>query len=121
MCDPARQILLALYARGANFDLPTIEFPAPIPAAQVGLGLAPQDRVVHQLVVQGVVVPVAGVAFAGIVLTGRDMDGRQLPKWLIAHDDDGMRRSAALVVEMTEMAVRRAADERRAAKGKRRG
>lgn len=53
LCDPAKAILDALYQRGARGNMPTLEFPDPIPAAQFygDLGLGPDARVLSQLVV----------------------------------------------------------------------
>jgi hypothetical protein len=54
MCAPARRILDAMVERGMSFNMPTIEFPEPLPANELGLGLGPADALVVQLVVQAI-------------------------------------------------------------------
>jgi hypothetical protein len=105
LCEPARRVLDALYARGQRFDLPTIEFPEAITAADA-FG---EDTVIcAQLVAKAAVTEVAGVPRPVLILTGRDIAERVLPSWLLPGDDEDMRRFAKLVSEMTEMAIRRA-------------
>jgi len=116
LCDPARRVLDAMVARGMSFNMPTLAFPEPIPAAELGLGLGlgPDDRLVVQVSVMGAVVPDAGgVIRPAVIFTGRDAYGAQLPRWLYAADDDGMNRLAQLVREMTALAKYSAAKERR--------
>lgn len=114
LCRPAKRILDALYARGMSGNMPTIEFPAPIPAEQLGaaFGLGPDTRLVSQLVVQAAVVPAAGVPWPALILTGRDTDARPLPKWLYACEDEGMDRIVALVGDMASLATRTARQQR---------
>lgn len=107
LCDPAKRVLDELQARGASYTMPTLELPDPIPAAQLGLGLGPDDQLVSQLVVQAALIPHAGVRHPALVLTGRSPYG-QLPHWLYAAGDTELRATADLVRDMAELAIRRA-------------
>jgi hypothetical protein len=112
MCAPARRILDAMVERGMSFNMPTIEFPEPLPANELGLGLGPADALVVQLVVQAITVPLAGVLRPGLIFTGRSVHGGQLPKWIYAGDADDMARLCTLVNDTSDMAVRAAAQGR---------
>lgn len=112
LCDPAKQVLDAMYARGQSFNMPTVELVDPIPAADMGLGLDPGDVLIRQLVVQAATVPVAGVLRAALIFTGRGMQGGTLPKWVYLGDADDMARTKALVCDMADLAVRGAAEGR---------
>lgn len=112
LCDPAKRILDALYARGQEFNMPTVEFPDPLPAAQVGMGLNGEDSLLTQFVTHAGTVPVAGVVKPLLMFTGRDVYGRALPRWMYAGDDDQIHAVVDLVARMAEMAVRRAAQAR---------
>lgn len=111
LCDPAKAILDALYQRGARGNMPTLEFPDPIPAAQFygDLGLGPDARVLSQLVVLGCTVPAAGgVIRPGVILTGRDDHDVELPKWLYVANPAGLNAAARLFSDMVGMAKRAA-------------
>lgn len=112
LCDPAKKILDALYARGMDGNMPTIEFPAAIPAEELGMGLGPGDRLVRHLVVHAATVDLAGVARPMVILTGRDTSDEVLPKWCYAADDDGMEHLVGLVTDMAALAMRTAAGQR---------
>lgn len=112
MCAPARRILDAMLARGMSFNMPTIEFPEALPADELGLGMRPGDALAVQLVVQAATVSLAGVARPLLIFTGRSAHGGELPRWFYAGDADDMERLRALINEMTEMAVRAAAEGR---------
>lgn len=107
LCEPARRVLDALQAEGAKFDMPTIDFPAPV------AGTLGDDTVLCvQIVAKAATVPFAGVVRPVLILTGRDGNSQPLPNWLTGGDEDGMRRFAALVTEMTELAIRTAREGR---------
>lgn len=114
LCDPARKILNALYARGMEGNMPSIEFPAPIPAEQLGykLGGDPGDRLLRQLVINAITLDVAGIPRPGLILTGQDNAGDPLPRWVYAADDAGIRAAAKLVDDMGRLAIRTAAKAR---------
>jgi len=112
LCDPARRVLDALLERGMSFNMPTIEFPDPIPGRQLGLGLGPQDALVSQVVIQAATVPVGGVIWPAVIFTGRNASGGELPKWLYAGDAEDMTRLNTLMSDVTAMAVRAAAEGR---------
>ena len=110
LCDPAKRILDAMYAKGMEGNMPSIEFPEPVmgAAAMFGQGTV----LVGQLVVYGATVPVAGVARPALIFSGTDGEGRELPKWIYPGDDDAMEAAAGLVSDMADMAVRGAAKRR---------
>lgn len=112
LCDPGKRVLDAMVERGMSFNMPSIEFPDPIPAHLLGIGLRPGDALAVQLVVQAATIPVAGVIWPMLIFTGRSAHGGDLPRWLYAGSAEDMTRLAALVKEMTEMAVRAAAEGR---------
>jgi hypothetical protein len=109
LCGPAKRVLDALVARGQSFNMPTIEFPAPIPAEELGMGLSADDKLLAQVVVQAATVPAVGVIRPAVIFTGRTVHGEVLPKWLYAGVDDDMSRLAVLVRDMTDLAMRTAA------------
>lgn len=111
LCDPARRILDALYAKGMEGNMPTIEFPdSPLYPFAEG---APADLVlVSQMVVQGATVPAAGVPHPALVFTGRDHLRQPLPRWLYAAGDGQMADLVKLVADMGDLAVRTAQQQR---------
>lgn len=112
LCDPAKQVLDALYERGMSFNMPSLEFPEPVPASEIGMALGPGDTLLRQVVVQAATVPFAGVARSAVIFTGRDMQGQPLPRWIYPGDAEDMARLAGLVREMTDLATRAAAQAR---------
>jgi hypothetical protein len=111
MCDPAKQILDGLYARGMEFNGPTLEFPEPLPPDR--LGALAGYTLVRQFVVKAAAVQDAtGIARAGVLFTGQDVYGGLLPPWLYLGDEDDMARLNTLVTDMTALALRQAARER---------
>lgn len=105
LCAPAKRVLDALYARGARFDMPTIELPEPILHADA-FG---QDTVlVAQVVVKAATTEVAGVPCPVLIFTGQDIDGRVLPNWLYCASPPDMKRVVKLVADMGTMAIARA-------------
>lgn len=112
MCEPARRILDAMVERGMSFNMPTIEFPEPLPADELGLGMRPGDALVTQLVIQAATVALADVLRPMVILTGRSAHGGEMPRWFYAGDAEDMARLRGLVTDMTEMAVRAAAEGR---------
>lgn len=95
-----------------SFNMPTLEFPDPIPGDQLGLGLQPGDALAVQLVVQAATIPVGGVIWPMVIFTGRSAHGGTLPRWLYAGNAEDMTRLVALVKDTTEMAIRAAAEGR---------
>lgn len=110
LCQPAKDILNAMYARGMEGNMPSIEFPEPIPGAAGMLGEG--TVLVEQLVVYAAMVPVVGVTRPALIFTGCDASGAELPKWVHPGDDDAMNRTVTLVSDMAAMAIRRAAQHR---------
>lgn len=108
LCSPAKRVLDAMVERGMSFNMPTLEFPEPLPAVEQQLGLNPGDQLVSQIVVKAALVPFAGMVKPAVVLTGRTARGEVLPQWLYAGNAEDMQAFAALVADITEMAVRRA-------------
>ncbi len=111
LCDPAKRVLDAMLDRGMSFNLPTLEFPEPLPGIEGQLGLNPDDQLASQIVAKAAVLPFAGTFKPALILTGRAGD-RVLPQWLYAGNDDDLRRLTTLVGDITEMAIRRAAQAR---------
>jgi hypothetical protein len=111
ICPPAKRILDALYARGMDGNMPTIEFPAPIPAEQLGaqFGLGGDSRFLRSTVVQAGTVDAAGVMRPLLILTGIDTDDQPVPKYVYAGTDEEVTRFAKLVADMTDLAIRTAA------------
>lgn len=112
LCDPAKKVLDALYARGQSFNMPDVEFPEPLPMERLGMGLTADDQLVSQLVVQAATLPVAGVTRPMLIFTGRSAHGRTLPRWLYSGEDADMTNMVDLVTRMTGLAVRTAAAAR---------
>lgn len=114
LCPPAKRVLDALYARGQQFDMPTVEFPEPItgPAA-----LGDDTVLCAQFVVKGGIIPVAGHPRPALVFTGQDIAGNVLPQWVLPGEGPDLRRTAKLVTDMTEMAIRRAREQARSGDG----
>jgi len=106
LCSSAKKILNALYARGMEGDMPTIQFPEPLEPDRLGLGLTADDRLVSQLVVNAASVTVADAPHPALIFTGRDPYGRTLPRWFYVGDDREMVRLVALVSDMADMAIR---------------
>lgn len=107
LCEPARKVLDALVEQGTQFDMPAIEFPEPVKGT-----LGPDTVLCVQIVAKAATVPFAGVLRPVLVLSGRDEHHRPLPNWVTGGDAGGMRRFAALVTEMTELAIRTAKGKR---------
>lgn len=112
LCDPAKRILDALIARGMEFDMPTVDFPEPIPAHELGLGLQPGDHVLRQIVVLAGTMQVAGTPVPVVAFTGQGIGGQPLPRWLYPADEHDMRRFAELVASRIDLAVATAAGQR---------
>lgn len=106
LCDPARRMLDALVARGQQFNMPTIEFDDPVPAAAGMFGGS--TVACTQLVVKAGLVPAFGATFPALMLTGRDVALATLPEWVWAATPEDLRAFSKLVGDMTEMAIRRA-------------
>ncbi len=116
LCPPARKILGALAAKGAEGNMPDLDFPDdPIDAKLFGLGDDPGDTLIGQLVVQAAVTPVADVPRATLIYTGQDADGRPLPKWVHIGTDEDIANAARLVASRADLAIRTAAGQRRPA------
>jgi hypothetical protein len=110
LCPPAKRVLDALAERGQRFDMPTIEFPEPVMhAGDFGGGTV----LVQNVVVKAGTVPVSGVSRPVLIFTGRDIEGHPLPEWLYPGSDEELQRVCRLVTEMTDMAIRRARQERK--------
>lgn len=104
LCEPARLVLDALHEQGTKYDMPTIELPEPVAGT-----LGPDTVLCVQIVAKAGTIPFAGVVRPVLVLSGRDDSEKPLPNWVTGGDADGMRRFAALVTDMTELAIRTAA------------
>ena len=105
LCAPAKRVLDALYARGQRFDMPTIEFPDAITGPDA---LGDGTVLCAQFVVKAGIIPVAGVSRPALIFTGQDIAGGVLPQWVLPGEGPDLRRTARLVRDMTEMAIRRA-------------
>lgn len=108
LCNPAKRVLDTLIERGMSFNMPTLEFPEPLPGIEQQLGMNPGDRLLVQLVVKAALIPFAGTVKPGVVFTGRTPGEEVLPQWLYAGTAEEMRKMVALVADVTEMAIRRA-------------
>lgn len=108
LCNPAKRVLDAMVERGMSFNMPTLEFPEPLPGVEQKLGLNPGDRLVSQIVVKAGLVPFAGTIKPAVVLTGRTARDEVLPQWLYAGNAEDLRALSKLVADITEMAIRRA-------------
>ena len=106
LCDSAKGYLDAMVAKGASYNMPTVEFDDPLPSGVAFLG--PDDRLVTQLVVKAATVPLHGVVHPMLILSGRDANQRALPNWMYAATPEEMVGLPRLVTEMAEMAIRRA-------------
>lgn len=106
LCDGARNLLNALYARGMELNMPTIEFDEPV---QGSAGMLGEGTVlVAQLVVKAATVPVAGTHHPALILTGLDAEHRALPSWVYPADAEGIRAAVKLVSDTGDMAIRAA-------------
>jgi hypothetical protein len=105
LCAPAKNVLDALYARGQRFDMPTIEFPEPITGPDA---LGDGTVLCAQFVVKGGIIPVAGFPRPALIFTGQDIAGNVLPQWVLPGEGPDLRKTARLVADMAEMAIRRA-------------
>jgi len=105
LCEPAKRVLDALYARGTRFDMPTVEFPEAITPADA---FGDETVICAGLVAKAAVTEVTGVMRPVLILTGTDIAGRVLPQWILPGAGPDLRRFADLVKEMAEMAIRRA-------------
>jgi len=112
LCDPARRVLNALIERGMSFNMPTVDFPEPIPAQDMGIGLAPGDRLMRQVVVMAATVEVAGTPHPMVIFTGRDTDGQPLPRWMYPADQQDMATLKELLVSRIDLAVATADKQR---------
>jgi hypothetical protein len=118
LCDPVKAWLEAHKARGEALTMPTLEFSEPLPNDQLGLGA--EDRMVAQLVVQGLLVEqVTGVTFPAVSFSGRDAGGAILPTWLVPGEARMLRATAQLVHRMAEGAIRMAAQHNGQRNGRR--
>lgn len=115
LCAPAKRVLDALYAKGQRFDMPTVEFPEPITGPDA---LGDGTVLCAQMVVKAGIIPVAGYPRPALIFTGQDIAGNVLPQWVLPGEGPDLRRTARLVQDMTEMAIRRAREQ--AASGPRR-
>lgn len=111
LCPPAKRVLDALYARGQRFDLPTIEFPEPIIGADA---FGDNTVLIQQFVVKAGIYPLAGIVHPVLIFTGRSVSGDVLPEWVYPGSAEELERSSKLVTDMTEMAIRRAREQREA-------
>lgn len=102
MCEPARRVLDALIARGMSFNMPDLEFPAPIDLAPA---IVSGDAFIQQLVVQAGVIEVADIERPALIFTGRTPTG-PLPRWMYPGTYQDMDRAAGLVRRMADLAVR---------------
>ena len=104
LCDPAKRLLESMAERGKSFDMPSVEFSEGLPDLNLG---SPGDVLLAQLVVKAAKVQDnAGVNHPAIIMTGRAVDGTVLPQWLHANTDAQLRKSARLIHDMTELAIR---------------
>ena len=110
LCAPAKRVLDALYARGQQFDMPTIEFPEAITGPDA---LGDGTVLCAHLVAKAGIIPVAGYPRPALILTGQDIAGNVLPQWIVPGEGPDLRRIATLVHDMTEMAIRRACEQAR--------
>lgn len=111
LCDPSAALLADSAARGGALTMPTIELDEPPE-------MTPDPRAdlfVGQLVVKAGIIPLAGgVVHPALIFTGMDAQLRTLPQWIYVPGDDGLlRRSAPLVHQMTELAIRKANEQNR--------
>ncbi len=114
LCPPARKILDALAAKGAEGNMPDLDCPdEPIAGRLFGIGDDPGDTLIRQLVVQAAVTPVADVPRATLIYTGQDAEGKPLPRWVHVGTDADIANAARLVASRAELAIRTAAGQRR--------
>lgn len=110
LCPPAKAVLDALYAAGTRYNMPTVEFSAPIH----GAGMFGEGTVLlAQLVVKGATVPVAGIPRPALIFTGRDAQDRTLPSWIYPGAAADITAAARLVADMADMAIRAARTQAR--------
>lgn len=106
LCDPAKLLLDTMLKRGESLDTPTLTFSEHLPDLTIG---APGDVLVAQLVIKGASVELnGGIRHPAIIMTGRGIDGAVLPQWIHTNTDAQLRKSARLLHEMTELAIRKA-------------
>lgn len=113
LCDPASRVLKALHERGMEFNMPTLDFPEPLPGRDLGLGLNPGDQLMQQVVVMAGTGEVAGVPQPIVVLTGRDHTGAPLPRWMYIADEQDMASFRELITSRIDLAVATARKQRR--------
>lgn len=112
LCDPGKRVLDAMIARGMEMNMPTLEFPEAIPMDQQP-GLGEVDALVAQLVVMAATIEVAGLHRPALVFTGLTAHGGQMPRYMYPGDDTDLRRASKLVSDMTDLAIRTAANANR--------
>lgn len=112
LCDQGKRVLDAMIARGMEMNMPTLEFPEPIPMDQQP-GLGQVDALLAQLVVMGATVDIAGRHQPALMFTGVTAHGERMPRYLYPGGDDDLRRASQLVSDMTVLAIRTAAEANR--------
>lgn len=116
LCDPAKRVLEALIARGMELNMPTLDFPEPLKAEDMGLGLEPGDQVLRQVVVMAGTGDMAGTWVPVIVFTGQDMEGKPLPRWIYIADAHDMGILRELVTGRIDRAISAAREQQRRGK-----
>jgi hypothetical protein len=110
LCDQARRLLAALYARGADLTMPDVVLPEPIPLHETNFGLDPAkgDALAVQIAVEAASLSLGGVYKPALIFTGLDSYHRPLPRWLLAGDPADIDAIAALITRMATCAIRTA-------------
>lgn len=108
LCEPARELLAAIRARGDALNMPTIEFDEPVNVD----GL--EAYLVAGWNATAACVDVAGVPRPAILLTPTLLSGPAPHGFLYPATDDGLRDFRDLIDRLVDMAIRAAETKRRA-------
>jgi len=114
LCPPARRVLDALIEQGMAFNMPTLEFPDLVYDTLRDEPGGAEYILMRQLVIEAGLIPAdeGGVCRPALIFTGLSTTG-ELPRWLLPGNDDDIRRAVKLVADIGDMAIRRAAQQRR--------
>lgn len=112
LCDAKNAYIEAARAAAEGNRLPTTIFDEPVYGA---IGVEGTNPVLMRqfVAMSGTVEGPAGVLYPALVITGRDEKDRPLPHWIYVGDGADLRRSAKLVDDMVNAAVRTALAENR--------
>lgn len=108
LCEPARELLAAIRARGDALNMPTVEFDTPVDVAGI------ESYLVAGWNGTAASVDVAGIARPALLLTPTLLSGPAPHGFLFPATDEGLRDFRDLIDRLVDMAIRAAETKRRA-------